>query len=75
MNSLKYYDTASCMQVIGDVFINPNLLDLEEKYKFHEEDFPQEFHKILFGSIYNLHKLGLYNHRHLLSFYISLKKE
>ena len=57
MNS-KYYDVQSCMQVIGDVFINPNLLDLEEKYKFHEEDFPQEFHKILFGSIYNLHKLG-----------------
>lgn len=57
MNS-KYYDVQSCMQVIGDVFINPNLLDLEEKYKFHKEDFPQEFHKILFGSIYNLHKLG-----------------
>ena len=46
------------MQVIGDVFLNPSLLDLEEKYKFHEEDFTQEFHKILFGSIYNLHQLG-----------------
>ena len=57
-NSTKYYDTQSCMQVIGDVFLNPSLLDLEEKYKFHEEDFTQEFHKILFGSIYNLHQLG-----------------
>ena len=57
MNS-KYYDVQSCMQVIGDVLMNPNLLDLEDKYHFHEEDFAQEFHRILFGSIYNLHKLG-----------------
>ena len=56
--SSKYVDTQACMQVIGDVFINPSLLDLEEKYKFHEEDFVQEFHKILFGCIYNLHQLG-----------------
>ena len=56
--SSKYVDTQACMQVIGDVFINPSLLDLEDKYKFHEEDFVQEFHRILFGSIYNLHQLG-----------------
>lgn len=56
--SLKYYDVSACMQVIGDVFINPSLLDLEEKYKFNNEDFAQEFHRILFGSIYNLHQLG-----------------
>ncbi len=57
MNS-KYYDVQSCMQVIGDVLINPHLLDLEDKYRFNEDDFAQEFHKILFGSIYNLHQLG-----------------
>ncbi len=56
--SSKYYDTQACMQVIGDIFINPSLLDMEEKYKFNQEDFVQEFHKILFGSIYNLHQLG-----------------
>ena len=56
--SSKYCDVAACMQVIGDVFINPSLLDLEEKYHFNEADFPQEFHRILFGSIYNLHQLG-----------------
>ena len=54
----KYYDTQSCMQVIGDVFCNPSLLDMDEKYKFCEEDFVQEFQKIVFGSIYNLHQLG-----------------
>ena len=56
--SSKYVDISACMQVIGDVFINPALLDLEDKYKFNEQDFPQEFHRILFGSIYNLHQLG-----------------
>ena len=56
--SSKYIDTQACMQVIGDIFINPSLLDLEDKYKFNEEDFPTEFHRILFGSIYNLHQLG-----------------
>ena len=56
--SSKYYDVSACMQVIGDVLLNPSFLDLEDKYKFNEEDFPQEFHRILFGSIHNLHQLG-----------------
>ena len=45
------------MQVIGAVYNNPSLLD-NEKYNFNNEDFTEEFHKILFGSIYNLHQLG-----------------
>ena len=53
----KYVDTASIVQVIGDIYQNPNLLD-NEKYNFSEDDFPEEFHKIVFGSIYNLHQLG-----------------
>ena len=53
----RYVDTASIIQVIGNIYNNPNLLD-SEKYKFNEEDVPLEFHKILFGSIYNLHTLG-----------------
>ena len=56
--SSKYIDTSACMQVIGDIFMNPSLLDLEDKYKFNEEDFPTEFHRVLFGSMYNLHQLG-----------------
>ena len=39
--SSKYVDVSANMQVIGDVFINPSLLDLEDKYKFNEQDFPQ----------------------------------
>lgn len=55
----KYYDTSAVMQVIGSVFLNPSLLDVEDKYNFNEEDFSEEeFHRLLFGSIYNLHQLG-----------------
>lgn len=53
----KYVDTASIIQVIGNIFNNINLLDNED-YHFCEDDFPEEFHKILFGSIFNLHALG-----------------
>lgn len=55
----KYVDTTSIIQVIGSIYNNPNLLDIEDKYHFNEEDFPEEFHRILFGSIYNLHALGV----------------
>ena len=55
--SVKYVDTSAIIQVIGCIYNNVNLLD-DEKYFFHEEDFIEEFHKILFGSIYNLHALG-----------------
>ena len=53
----KYVDTTSIIQVIGCVYQNPSLLD-NEQYFFNEDDFVEEFHKILFGSIYNLHLLG-----------------
>ena len=52
-----YTDIPSVMQVIGCVYNNPSLLD-NEKYHFNEEDFTDEFHKVVFGSIYNLHQLG-----------------
>jgi len=53
----RYMDTPATIQVIGNIYNNPNILD-NEKYKFNEEDFPQEFHKIIFGTIFNLHQLG-----------------
>ena len=58
MSKSKYVDIASIVQVIGNIYNNPNLLDMDEKYFFVEEDFTEEFHKIVFGSIYNLHQLG-----------------
>lgn len=55
----KYYDVPSVMQVIGGVYLNPHFMDMTEKYTFNEEDFSgEEFHRVLFGAIYNLHQLG-----------------
>ena len=36
----------------------PQLLDYTDKYTITEDDFPEDFHKIVFGSIYKLHELG-----------------
>lgn len=54
----KCVDSAAVMQVIGNIYNNPNLLDASDKYFFNEEDFPEDFHRIVFGSILNLHELG-----------------
>ena len=53
----SYVDTAAIVQIIGCVFNNPNLLDITDKYIISENDFIEEFHKIVFGSIYNIHQL------------------
>ena len=54
----KYTDTSSVVQVIGCVFKVPQLLDYSDKYIITDEDFPEQFHKIVFGTIYKLHELG-----------------
>lgn len=54
----KYIDKTAMNQVIGCVMKNPKLLDADDKYIFSEEDFSDEIHQIIFGSIYNLHMLG-----------------
>lgn len=53
----KYVDSLSILHVIGNVYKTPSILD-DEKYKFLEEYFPNDFHRIVFGAIYNLHMLG-----------------
>ena len=47
--SAKYVDVSAIIQVIGNIYNNVSLLDYEE-YKFCEDDFPESFHKILFGT-------------------------
>ena len=58
MSTSKYLDIASTIQVIGNIYKNITLLD-NDNYKFIEDDFPEEFHRILFGTLYNLHDLGV----------------
>ena len=53
----RYVDITAIMQVIGNIYLNVSLLE-NENYSFYEEDFTEDFHKILFGSIYNLFQLG-----------------
>lgn len=54
----KYVDVPSIVQVIGCVYKSPQLLDYTDKYTITDDDFPDEFHKIVFGTIYKLHELG-----------------
>ena len=54
----KYIDVASIIQVIGCVFKTPQLLDYTDKYVLTDDDFPDQFHKIVFGTIFKLHELG-----------------
>ena len=56
--SSKYNDISSVMQVIGCVYLKPELLDNTDKYNITDEDFVSDFHKIVFGSIYKIYELG-----------------
>ena len=54
----RYVDIPALVQVIGCVYQNPNLID-DERYSFTAEDFTEDLQKVIFGSIYNLHQLGV----------------
>lgn len=53
-----YVDVTAITQVIGCVFNDSSILDDTDRYIIHEEDFTEDFHKIIFGSIYNIHLTG-----------------
>lgn len=57
MSKVRYIDIPAIVQVIGCVYQNPNLID-NDSYTFTLDDFTEDFHKVIFGSIYNLHRLG-----------------
>ena len=57
MSKARYVDVPAIVQVIGCVYQNPSLID-NESYSFSLDDFTEEFHQVIFGSIYNLHQLG-----------------
>lgn len=54
----KYVDVTAIMQVIGCVYNNPQILDFTDKYTIVDEDFPDEFHRTVFGAIYKIYELG-----------------
>lgn len=54
----KFTDTTAIMQVIGCVYTNPQILDITDRYSIVDEDFPDPFHKTIFGAIYKIYELG-----------------
>ena len=54
----KYYDATAAIQVIGCVLNNPHLLDEDGTYSFSENDFSNDFHRVIFGSLHNLYNMG-----------------
>ena len=54
----KYTDTTAVIQIIGCVFKKPSILDATDRYIISDEDFAEPFHRIVFGSIYNLYQQG-----------------
>ena len=61
MAGSKYADTASAVQLIGCIFKNPRLMDTDGQYFFSENDFTNDFHKVVFGAAYNLWVMGAQN--------------
>lgn len=55
----NFIDISAITNVIGNIFKNPKLLDATDKYYFSENDFVDNFHKITFECLFNLHQLGV----------------
>ena len=54
----KYIDTSAILQIIGCVYKKPSILSETEKYVITDQDFSEPFHRIVFGTIYNLYNQG-----------------
>lgn len=51
MNRIRFLDVNSTIQVIGNVYKNPSLLNTSN---LTSEDFPKDFYKIVYGTFYKL---------------------
>lgn len=61
MAGSKYSDSSSTIQLIGCIYRQPQLLNNEGQYFFSENDFPNDFHRVVFGAAYNLWIMGAKN--------------
>lgn len=55
----KYVDNTAIVQVIGCIYNDPSILDADDVYNISEDDFPDEFHRILIGAMFRLHDDGV----------------
>ena len=51
-------DKLSIIQVLGSILQNPSLI-IDENYPLTDKDFPERFHKIVFGAMDNLIRNGI----------------
>lgn len=58
MNINRYVDTPATVGLIGCIIKNPVLLEQDGTYFFNDNDFVDDFYKILFGAVYNLYQTG-----------------
>lgn len=56
--SSPFVDTTAIMQVIGCIYNDITILNDTDQYSIKEEDFVEDFHKIVFGSMYRLYMSG-----------------
>ena len=54
----KYVDNTAIVQVLGCIYNDPQILDAADTYTISEEDFPNNFHKLLMGVMFKLHEDG-----------------
>lgn len=52
-------DKKSNFHVLSGLMSNPDILNNTQEYSVQVEDFPERYHKIIFGAIYNLHQQGI----------------
>ena len=53
----KIVDTPAILQVLGCIYINPSLLDLTDKYNLCKHDFVENFHRMMYKIMFQLHSL------------------
>lgn len=59
MDNSKYIDQKCIMQVLGGIFLHPDILDRTDKYPLVIDDFATNFHKLIYGAITNLYHQGV----------------
>lgn len=52
-------DKKSIFQVLAGLMASPDLFGNTKEYKLSTDDFPESFHKILYGAMYNLYTQGI----------------
>ena len=53
-DSQKYYDTNAAIQVLGNIFIDPQLAAKNSRLALYDFDFCVDFHKVMFSIMNNL---------------------